>query len=159
MIAYYSSAFGDSAQQFSYFLLETVIIESTIMSFVCFIQDAGYDVANLFLPDHLWACTDNGRLRANKEMLVPLLCKMRANTLNRGLLLIISDCATDWVADVLVFACAFKIEWTVLDCLGRFLDDSADAKIILVFEWQATRLQRERRGATLSGAVHAKGVP
>lgn len=67
-------------------------------------------------------------------MLAPLLYKMRANILKRGLLRITSDFAVDLVAVIIAFARSGEIDWTAPDCLGCFLNDFLDATIVSVAE-------------------------
>lgn len=69
-----------------------------------------YGVSDLFLPARLRALTGDSCICANKEVLLPLPCKMRANILNLRLLRISRNCAVDRVADVLALARAGKID-------------------------------------------------
>lgn len=77
MFAYYSSAFGNNALQFGHLLFETVMIEFTVMWFVCFIQAAEYAMADFFISARFLALTDDGQLCANERVLVLLPSDMR----------------------------------------------------------------------------------
>lgn len=95
------------------------------MSIVCFIQGASYGLADSFLTAHLLNSKVSGRLRASKEALVPLPCRMRANVLESRLLCIIDDCVVDPVAAKLAFARAAKFDWTMPNCLCSLQHDLA----------------------------------
>lgn len=115
--AYSFSAFNGNAPRFSPPLPKTAMPESTIVSFVCFIQPAGYGVADLFMPVPLQAITEGSRLRANDQVPLSPWSQMRANVLARGLSRLISDCAVDPVAAILAFAHLDEIDWTAPDCV------------------------------------------
>lgn len=91
MVAYHSSSFGDVAKRFGYLQLKTAVTDSTIMSFACFVHVTEQGVANSFLLVRLRTLAESGRVRANKGVLAPLPCKMRAGILMRGPLRIISS--------------------------------------------------------------------
>lgn len=108
------------------------ITETVIMCFVCFIQATEYGAADSFLPVCLWALAEDGLLCANDGVLVPLLRRMRANVLKRGLLRITSSSVVDLAAASLAFARAGRIDWAAHDSFGWFLYDFADTTLIFV---------------------------
>lgn len=132
MFAHYSCAFGGSAKRFGNLLLETAMTKFTVMYFVYFIQATEYGKANLFLPARLWALTENGCYHANEEIFAPLSCKMRVDILKRGLLRMISACATESVVAIIAFARAGEIDRTAADCFDWFLYDFAGATTVFV---------------------------
>lgn len=140
--AYYFSAFGDNAQRFGSFLLEMVIIVSTVVSFVCLKQGAEYGAADLFLLAIFLSLTENVFLPGNEGVLVLLLCKILSNILKHGFLCAICDLAIAVLADVLSFARADKTDCIVPDCLSWFLYDFANVTIIILLEWQAKSSKR-----------------
>lgn len=83
MFAYYSSAFGDTAQRLRHLLLKTAITEFTIMSLGCFIADAEPGVAHIFMPARLRVLAEDGRLCVNEGVLLWLPSKIRATVLSR----------------------------------------------------------------------------
>lgn len=107
-------------------------MEFTTEPFVCFIRAAEYGAAKLFSLAFLWLLNEDGRLRANEEMLVPLQCKMKPNILKCGLLRNNSDRAIDLVAVILASAGANKIDWSEIKCLGWFLYSFAEVTIASV---------------------------
>lgn len=88
------------------------IKEFTIMLLVCFIQTANSNVFNLSMADRLRTLAEKCRLWPNQGTLGPLLIKMRADILKRGVLRILSDCAVEAVAVFLAFALAGETDWT-----------------------------------------------
>lgn len=153
--AYYSSAFGKNAQQLGYVLPKMAANESTTTSFVRSSQAAKYRAASLFLPARRWAVAGDVCASANKEVLVLLPQKTRANVLKPGLLRFTDDFAVDSVASTLGFAPAGKISWTVPHCLGSFLYYFADATNISVPKWQTKSSIWGLCGYSLSVVVYA----
>lgn len=156
---YCFSLFGDMSPRFSHLLLETAMIEFSMMSFVCFVQAMLYGVADFFMPARLRALTAAGRLCTNEEVLVPLSRKMRAIVLKRGLLRRIIDCAVDLVSAILPFVPAGVVDWADPDCVEWFLHGSTDVSFISFLEWQAKSLEWGLRGHTLPKVVPAEVVP
>lgn len=154
MFAYYFIAFADDAQWFGVSFCRTAITKITIMHFVYVVSVTEYDAADLFSPGRPQVLNDKDRLRTSR-VLVPLPCRIRADTLKSRLFCITRDRTVDFLATVLVSTRAGKIGVTVPDCLGCFLFDFTEAKNILVHEWYATRFKQTRRGSTLPGAVRA----
>lgn len=104
MCANYLTAFGDNDMWFVYLLLEKAMTKFIIMFSFCFIQAADYAAINLFLPACLQRLAEDGRTRANEEVLVPLLFEMTANILERDILRTINDCALDRLSPSSAFA-------------------------------------------------------
>lgn len=65
------------------------------MSFVCFVRAAELGVIHLFIPSSFRALQDEGRLHANKRVVIPLSREMKANIMDPGLLMQISNCEVD----------------------------------------------------------------
>lgn len=129
------------------------------MLFVCILQAAEPDVFNLFLRGRFFDVGDEGRLRSNEGVLVPLSCKMKARNFQQGLLRLINDCKFDPVEAVFEFARAHEIYWAVLEALGWHLYDFASAMIVAVPEWNADCCRRGHRGKVLPGTVYSEAVP
>lgn len=81
MFAYHFGTFGDKDQRFGHLLLAKALIGFTIMAFVCFVQVAENNIADLFMMGRFWSLTDDGHLRANEKVAVPLSSKLKANIL------------------------------------------------------------------------------
>lgn len=159
MFAYYSRASGNSNQRFGFLLCKTTITEFTVLSLVCFIQAAAYEMNDPFLPFCLQALTDDRRLRANEGVIVLLPQEMTANILRRGLLRISSNCTVNSVAANLAFARAGKIDWNMRDRLGCFSLGFAEVTTILVVEWYATSSKRRCWDDRLPETVYLKVAP
>lgn len=110
LIAYCSNAFGDNTPWFGHLLLETSIIEFTIMCLVCFIHATEHCVPDSFLFAPLWVLTEGGHLCANERVLVPLPNKLMADVLKRGFLRLISDCNVNPVSAIFALARASEID-------------------------------------------------
>lgn len=120
------------------------------MPFVCFIQAAKYDVADLFMPARLRALADNGHLRANEGALVLLPSELRVDVLKRRLLRLVISCSVDPVSAVLAFARFVENDRAAPDRVGWFLYDYKDAAIIPVSECQTNGLKRGLRDDSFS---------
>lgn len=141
LFVYCSSAFCDNAQRFGYLLLETAIMELTIMSFVRLIQATEYGVAKLFMPARRWTLIENGRLCANEGVSVPLPSKIRANILKRGITRVLNDCAVDLIAAILAFPRAGEIDRKAPNNVACFLYGIAKAVMFSAPEWEAKSLK------------------
>lgn len=110
------------------------------------------------MPARLRVLAEDGRLRTNEEVLVPLSGNMRANVLKRGLVRLISDRAVDPVAKILAFARLVKMDWAAPDCVEWFPYEFTDSAITLVLEWHTKSLKHGLRGDALPEVVHAKAA-
>lgn len=70
IIANYLDALGKGEQPYSRLLCEVAIKESTIVTFAPFIHAAEYGELGLFLAKRYRALQDEGRVRANKRVLI-----------------------------------------------------------------------------------------
>lgn len=84
----------------------------------------------LLMPARLRALTVDGHLCANERALIPLLSKVRADVLKRGLLRLIGDCAAYPVAAIFAFARLGKIDWAAPVSIRWLLYKFADATVI-----------------------------
>lgn len=134
MFAYYSGVFGIGEQPFVRMFRKTAITKLIVMSFVCFILTGEMGVYNLFFPSLFRVFRDEGRLCANKGVVVPISRKMKANTISRILLQIPSGCEADPVAALLAWAWANEIDWTDSKALGWYLYTFASDMITAVLE-------------------------
>lgn len=128
------------------------------MYFVCILQAAEFGVSDLVLPIRFRAIREGGRPRANERVLVPLSRKVKAEILERGLLMIIGNCEVVLVRMLLTFAIAHEIHWLDSEMSSWFLSDFALVLIITVPKWNADGCTQERHGDTLSSAVYPKVV-
>lgn len=117
-----------------------------------------YGAADLFSRDRFRMLAEDGRLCANEGVLVLLACKMRANLLKCGLSHITNDCTVVLIAEILAFARADEMNWTVHDCLLRFLYNFADAKILPAHKLQAKSSKRGFCSNVYIRPVYAKAV-
>lgn len=159
MLAYYSIAFGDNAPRFGHQLLETATTEFTIMSFVCVVYAAQYNVAELFIPARIQTLSEGGCLQANGGFLVRLPSEMRASTLKRGLLRLINDCTVAPLYAILDDLRAGESDWSAPNCIGWVTYDFKNRVIVSVPEWQTQGWKQGLRRDTLLGVVHTKVVP
>lgn len=111
------------------------------------------------MPARHRAQLENGHLRTNERVLVPLPIEMRANILKRVLLHTTSDCAMDPVAAIIAFASAGEIDWTAPNFVGWFLYDSVDAATTSIPEWQTKSLKRGFCGSAIPKVANAKVAP
>lgn len=89
---------------------------------------------DLFLPGRYRAFRDEGGLRANVGVLIPLSLKMKVNNLDSGLLTIIRKCETNLVAALWTFAQAHEIDSLDSAAIGWLLHDFGLAIIIAILE-------------------------
>lgn len=116
--AKYLAASGNGSQPFGRLLCKTTATEFTVMSFVCFVWAAEFEVLDFFLPSRFCALCNEGRLRANERVFIPLSRKMRANVTDGSLYTMICNCEVDAVLVLLPYPRMNEIDRSVSEALG-----------------------------------------
>lgn len=159
MFASYFGAFENGGKPFSSLLYKAENTEFAVMPSVCLIQTAEFGVFDLFQTSGFCGLHDEGRLCANKVVLIPPSREMKAKITEGDLLKIIGYCGIGPVSVLLVLARANEIDCEDLEASSCYPYDFASTMIIAVLQRKANSCEQGRHDNALSGTVHPKNVP